>query len=138
MWLSLFCETFFSFSYVCHAEVNAILNRNHASAAGQVAEIPFCSAHIRMKLRLITNCIPCFIFNVRIFHSHQMILNGFLLYLQKLYVTMFPCNECAKLIIQVILIILLFWYSMNCVYCLRVCHDLSLQACICIRTVISL
>lgn len=39
--------------YVCHAEVNAILNKNHASANGQ-----------------------------------------------KLYVTMFPCNECAKIIIQ--------------------------------------
>ncbi|GAV80773.1 dCMP_cyt_deam_1 domain-containing protein [Cephalotus follicularis] len=39
--------------YVCHAEVNAILNTNHASAAGQ-----------------------------------------------RLYVTMFPCNECAKIIIQ--------------------------------------
>ncbi|KNA09196.1 hypothetical protein SOVF_155840 isoform B [Spinacia oleracea] len=42
------------YPYVCHAEVNAILNTNHASAAGQ-----------------------------------------------KLYVTMFPCNECAKIIIQV-------------------------------------
>ncbi|KAF2302653.1 hypothetical protein GH714_000590 [Hevea brasiliensis] len=41
------------YPYVCHAEVNAILNKNHASAAGQ-----------------------------------------------KLYVTMFPCNECAKIIIQ--------------------------------------
>ncbi|XP_041996362.1 deoxycytidylate deaminase isoform X2 [Salvia splendens] len=41
------------YPYVCHAEVNAILNRNHASAAGQ-----------------------------------------------RLYVTMFPCNECAKIIIQ--------------------------------------
>ncbi|KAG7954240.1 hypothetical protein I3843_11G006800 [Carya illinoinensis] len=41
------------YPYVCHAEVNAILNTNHASAAGQ-----------------------------------------------RLYVTMFPCNECAKLIIQ--------------------------------------
>ncbi|KVH98143.1 deoxycytidylate deaminase [Cynara cardunculus var. scolymus] len=41
------------YPYVCHAEVNCILNRNHASAAGQ-----------------------------------------------KLYVTMFPCNECAKVIIQ--------------------------------------
>ncbi|CAJ2664203.1 unnamed protein product [Trifolium pratense] len=40
-------------NYVCHAEVNAILNTNHASAAGQ-----------------------------------------------RLYVTMFPCNECAKIIIQ--------------------------------------
>ncbi|KAL0928516.1 hypothetical protein M5K25_000401 [Dendrobium thyrsiflorum] len=40
-------------SYVVHAEVNAILNTNHASAAGQ-----------------------------------------------RLYVTMFPCNECAKVIIQ--------------------------------------
>ncbi|KAM7483455.1 hypothetical protein LguiB_008038 [Lonicera macranthoides] len=39
--------------YVCHAEVNAILNTNHASAAGQ-----------------------------------------------RLYVTMYPCNECAKIIIQ--------------------------------------
>lgn len=27
---------YFSWSYVCHAEVNAILNTNHASAAGQV------------------------------------------------------------------------------------------------------
>lgn len=41
------------YPYVCHAEVNCILNTNHASAAGQ-----------------------------------------------KLYVTMFPCNECAKVIIQ--------------------------------------
>uniref|UniRef100_A0A7N0SZY6 dCMP deaminase n=1 Tax=Kalanchoe fedtschenkoi TaxID=63787 RepID=A0A7N0SZY6_KALFE len=41
------------YPYVCHAEVNAILNTNHASASGQ-----------------------------------------------RLYVTMFPCNECAKLIIQ--------------------------------------
>ncbi|KAL8529996.1 hypothetical protein ACS0TY_007174 [Phlomoides rotata] len=41
------------YPYVCHAEVNAILNTNHASAAGQM-----------------------------------------------LYVTMFPCNECAKIIIQ--------------------------------------
>ncbi|KAH0470864.1 hypothetical protein IEQ34_000587 [Dendrobium chrysotoxum] len=40
-------------NYVVHAEVNAILNTNHASAAGQ-----------------------------------------------RLYVTMFPCNECAKVIIQ--------------------------------------
>ncbi|KAI3512811.1 hypothetical protein L1887_20130 [Cichorium endivia] len=39
--------------YVCHAEVNCILNTNHVSAVGQ-----------------------------------------------KLYVTMFPCNECAKVIIQ--------------------------------------
>ncbi|KAK3040666.1 hypothetical protein RJ639_026987 [Escallonia herrerae] len=41
------------YPYVCHAEVNAILNTNHASAAGQT-----------------------------------------------LYITMFPCNECAKIIIQ--------------------------------------
>ncbi|CAM6088979.1 unnamed protein product [Calypogeia fissa] len=41
------------YPYVCHAEVNAIMNKNHASAAGQ-----------------------------------------------RLYVTMFPCNECAKVIIQ--------------------------------------
>ncbi|KAL8232275.1 hypothetical protein R6Q57_002053 [Mikania cordata] len=41
------------YPYVCHAEVNCILNKNHASAAGQ-----------------------------------------------RLYVTMFPCNECAKVIIQ--------------------------------------
>lgn len=41
------------YPYVCHAEMNAILNTNHASAVGQ-----------------------------------------------RLYVTMFPCNECAKIIIQ--------------------------------------
>lgn len=41
------------YPYVCHAEVNAILNRNSASVPGQ-----------------------------------------------RIYVTMFPCNECAKLIIQ--------------------------------------
>ncbi|MCO5605715.1 hypothetical protein L7F22_059899 [Adiantum nelumboides] len=41
------------YPYVCHAEVNAILNKNHASACGQ-----------------------------------------------RLYVTRFPCNECAKIIIQ--------------------------------------
>ncbi|GMY15173.1 deoxycytidylate deaminase [Fagus crenata] len=42
------------YPYVCHAEVNAILNTNHASAAGRF----------------------------------------------RLYVTLFPCNECAKIIIQ--------------------------------------
>ncbi|KAI0530763.1 hypothetical protein KFK09_000311 [Dendrobium nobile] len=53
-WAKLFVLIFgFSGSYVVHAEVNAILNTNHASAAGQ-----------------------------------------------RLYVTMFPCNECAKVIIQ--------------------------------------
>ncbi|CAI5490978.1 unnamed protein product [Closterium sp. Naga37s-1] len=41
------------YPYVCHAEVNAVLNRNHASALDQ-----------------------------------------------RLYVTMFPCNDCAKVIIQ--------------------------------------
>ncbi|KAK9816788.1 hypothetical protein WJX72_005107 [[Myrmecia] bisecta] len=41
------------YPYVCHAEMNAILNKNHASLTGA-----------------------------------------------KLYVTMFPCNECAKLLIQ--------------------------------------
>lgn len=41
------------YPYVCHAEVNAILNKNQASASGQ-----------------------------------------------RLYVTLFPCNECAKIIIQ--------------------------------------
>jgi dCMP deaminase len=41
------------YPYVCHAEMNAILNKNGASVAGA-----------------------------------------------KLYVTMFPCNECAKLLIQ--------------------------------------
>ncbi|CAI5944107.1 unnamed protein product [Closterium sp. NIES-64] len=41
------------YPYVCHAEVNAVLNRNHASALDQ-----------------------------------------------RIYVTMFPCNDCAKVIIQ--------------------------------------
>ncbi|XP_066315081.1 uncharacterized protein [Miscanthus floridulus] len=50
------------FPYVVHAEVNAILNTNHASAAGQ-----------------------------------------------KLYVTMFPCNECAKIIIQAYLRSFISW-----------------------------
>lgn len=29
-------------SYVCHAEVNAILNTNHATAAGQVGSFHIC------------------------------------------------------------------------------------------------
>ncbi|XP_057786867.1 uncharacterized protein LOC131004239 isoform X2 [Salvia miltiorrhiza] len=52
------------YPYVCHAEVNAILNTNHASAAGQ-----------------------------------------------RLYVTMFPCNECAKIIIQVFQKLSTMWKS---------------------------
>ncbi|MCD7451099.1 hypothetical protein HAX54_009547 [Datura stramonium] len=54
------------YPYVCHAEVNAILNTNHASAAGTVL-------------------------------SHKIHLTPIM---QRLYVTMFPCNECAKIIIQ--------------------------------------
>ncbi|TYH97064.1 hypothetical protein ES332_A12G217600v1 [Gossypium tomentosum] len=53
-WCMLGESKWYNTWYVCHAEVNAILNTNHASAAGQ-----------------------------------------------RLYVTMFPCNECAKIIIQV-------------------------------------
>jgi dCMP deaminase len=70
-------------SYVVHAEVNAILNTNHASAAGQVW--------------LFQSRIPLYIsFN---FYKN---FTGFLCFFsQKLYVTMFPCNECAKIIIQV-------------------------------------
>lgn len=37
MTLTSFQAYQFSCSYVCHAEVNAILNTNHASAAGQVS-----------------------------------------------------------------------------------------------------
>lgn len=73
--------------YVCHAEVNAILNTNHASAAGQVSIdlILFVNlAHFFLNsgLQFLTVCVH-------------------ILPLQRLYVTMFPCNECAKIIIQV-------------------------------------
>ncbi|KAE9601383.1 putative dCMP deaminase [Lupinus albus] len=34
------------YPYVCHAEVNAILNTNHASAAGQVRSTAFSGYHI--------------------------------------------------------------------------------------------
>ncbi|GJN17565.1 hypothetical protein PR202_gb04643 [Eleusine coracana subsp. coracana] len=55
------------YPYVVHAEVNAILNTNHASVAGQ-----------------------------KVYWSNVLLFLS-----QKLYVTMFPCNECAKIIVQV-------------------------------------
>eukprot|EP00850_Spirogloea_muscicola_P006235 SM000029S10530 [mRNA] locus=s29:608130:610827:- [translate_table: standard] len=51
------------YPYVCHAELNAILNKNLLSARGQASVGPATKQF-------------------------------------RLYVTMFPCNDCAKLIIQ--------------------------------------
>ncbi len=63
----------FSFSfvqYVCHAELNAILNKNSA-------EVRYCQ---------VSNVDICLFED---FH-----------FINQIYVALFPCNECAKVIIQ--------------------------------------
>jgi hypothetical protein len=81
-------------SYVVHAEVNAILNTNHASAAGQVSLSALLCHH--------TICSSFFLVVCTLFTSlKNLLVLCFFPLLQKLYVTMFPCNECAKIIIQV-------------------------------------
>ena len=54
---------FVYFCYVCHAEVNAILNTNHASAAGQVSSTALSSYHIVQMSYLIENTDLWFIYH---------------------------------------------------------------------------
>lgn len=61
--------------YVCHAEVNAILNKNSA-------DVKNCSVSLFVCLSAF-----CSVFD--------MSAN-----LCQMYVALFPCNECAKIIIQ--------------------------------------
>jgi deoxycytidylate deaminase len=62
------------YPYVCHAELNAILNKNVASAVG----CTLCGA----------------------WFSWPKTLGSVKLNRAKRYVALFPCNECAKLVIQ--------------------------------------
>jgi pyrimidine deaminase RibD-like protein len=64
--------------YVCHAEVNAILNKNTADVRGCSVSTTYYCMPVRNNLA-DTTTVP----------SHLQI-----------YVALFPCNECAKLIIQ--------------------------------------
>jgi tRNA(Arg) A34 adenosine deaminase TadA len=85
----LICVQCCRYPYVCHAEMNAVLNKNTASLSGAVR----CCLSARLPFVLRVSCVatcavgalpsPCC-----------------MLYMQKVYVTMFPCNECAKLLIQ--------------------------------------
>lgn len=56
------------YPYVCHAEMNALLNKNAACVDGAVRPVCFTPLYPTPT--------------------------------QRVYVTMFPCNECAKLLIQ--------------------------------------
>ena len=74
------------YPYVVHAEMNAILNKNTASITGAVSLLVPWADHTcpaRPGTCSTTN-----------YHKSRICA------LQKVYVTMFPCNECAKLLIQ--------------------------------------
>lgn len=70
------------YAYVCHAEMNAILNRNIAPLQGKYSE---------EKKR-----DSFFPYLILFFLSWWSIYNPGC----RMYVALFPCNECAKLIIQ--------------------------------------
>ncbi len=61
--------------YVCHAEVNAILNKNSSDVKG---------------------CTVCILLTAAVWLCGSC---GLLFFVQ-IYVALFPCNECAKMIIQ--------------------------------------
>jgi len=63
--------------YVCHAEMNAILNKNSTDVKG-------CTVRWRVCVHAVS--------------VHACRSDGDLLV--QIYVALFPCNECAKLIIQ--------------------------------------
>lgn len=65
--------------YVCHAEMNAIMNKNAESLVG-------CKARLRAVLESGASSSP-----------HVTCLPRAC---RQMYVALFPCNECAKLIIQ--------------------------------------
>ena len=69
---------------MCHAEVNAILNKNSADVKG-------CT--VRFSLYTFTQ--HAFLTAVFLFCCHSSIFGA-----NQIYVALFPCNECAKLIIQ--------------------------------------
>jgi dCMP deaminase len=59
------------YPYVCHAEMNAILNKNSA-------DVKNCTVSDMYAVARAEPPVPC----------------------TKIYVALFPCNECTKLIIQ--------------------------------------
>lgn len=76
--------------YVCHAEVNAILNKNSAEVAGcSVREID-CNRFYPSNS----------FFNLSLFPVSLSTAPPPVLVLTQIYVGLFPCNECAKVIIQ--------------------------------------
>lgn len=80
--------------YVCHAEMNAILNKNAESLLN-------CTVRTHCLASPVTS-------SATISHSYRtswcivtvvlFVCGAFAL--TQLYVALFPCNECAKLIIQ--------------------------------------
>ena len=119
------------YPYVCHAELNAILNKNTASLEGAVrtqahvlleSTLPSAcpaeclltegpEAHNQTFTKAVLSsrktacqvseavlCLPCATRCIFLHHAHQATFRS--LCPQKMYVTMFPCNECSKLLIQ--------------------------------------
>lgn len=69
------------YPYVVHAEANSILNaKNTPTLTGAVS-------------RILCLCCGAYVYS-------RSVAPRLMLYVQKMFVTMFPCNECAKLIIQ--------------------------------------
>ena len=81
------------YPYVCHAELNAIINKNSRLFLGE--KISISHADSLMYRHCVTSCH----FSLHLFSSFLPIyfsdVRGCVM-----YVTLFPCNECAKLAIQ--------------------------------------
>ena len=91
------------YPYVCHAEMNAILNKNGASggwgAPGGLPAAHLLPASLPSALRptcLVHDRVPPSCWAVPACLSAPPAVAG-----AKVFVTLFPCNECAKLMIQV-------------------------------------
>lgn len=94
------------YPYVCHAEMNALLNKNGASVTGAVRgggglcwmdpeTTSVRHFHARPALREAGRRATGLTFAF-----HPLCPPAPIFMAQRIYVTMFPCNECAKLMIQ--------------------------------------
>lgn len=91
--------------------MNAIMNKNTASLSGAVSQILYS--------------LPCTLHKIS---DAQATMCERFMVLQRLYVTMFPCNECAKLLIQAGITEVVF-YEVSIAVLLPI---LLLMACLCI------
>jgi dCMP deaminase len=89
------------YPYVCHAEMNAILNKNATSLAGAVRPSIFFSWERERRgwgFSSAPTLRPPPRASLRRSHAHPP--PPLPPPEQSMYVTMFPCNECSKLLIQ--------------------------------------